>query len=95
MRELLRGESIAKKENVLLVGNAGTGQTHLATVLGLAACGQGKRVRCYPTTGLVTQGWEAREERAWPRRQKQWDRQELIPLDERDSVAFSKAGAEL
>ena len=95
VRERLRGEYIGKKENVLLVGNAGTGQTHLATVLGLAACSQGKRVRFYPTTGLVTQWLEAREERALQRLQKQWDRQELIPLDELGYVAFSKAGAEL
>ena len=36
VRELLRGEYIAQKENVLLVGNAGTGKTHLATALGQA-----------------------------------------------------------
>ena len=53
VRELLRGEYLTKKENVLLVGNAGTGKTHRATALGFAACSQGKRVRCYTTTGLV------------------------------------------
>ena len=95
VRERLRGESLGKKENVLLVGNAGTGQTHLATGLGWAACSLGKRVRFDTTTGLVTPWWEAREERAWPRRQKPLDRQELIPLDELGYVAFSKAGAEL
>jgi len=63
VRELLRGEYMAKKENVLLVGNAGTGKTHLATALGFAACSQGRRVRFYTTTGLVTQLLEAREER--------------------------------
>jgi DNA replication protein DnaC len=43
--ELMRGEYIDKKENVLLVGNSGTGKSHLATALGIAACAQGKRVR--------------------------------------------------
>jgi DNA replication protein DnaC len=81
VRELLRGEYIAKKENVLLVGNAGTGKTHLATALGFAACSQGKRVRFYTTTGLVTQLLEAREERTLQRLQKQLDRQDLILLD--------------
>jgi len=95
VRELLRGEYIAKKENVLLVGNAGTGKTHLSTALGFAACSQGKRVRFYTTTGLVTQLLEAREERAVQRLQKQLDRQDLILLDELGYVPFSKAGAEL
>jgi DNA replication protein DnaC len=95
MRELLRGEYIAKKENVLLVGNAGTGKTHLATALGFAACSQGKRVRFYTTTGLVTQLLEAREERTLQRLLKQLDRQDLILLDELGYVPFSKAGAEL
>jgi DNA replication protein DnaC len=95
VRELLRGEYITKKENVLLVGNAGTGKTHLATALGFAACSQGKRVRFYTTTGLVTQLLEAREERTLQRLLKQLDRQDLVLLDELGYVPFSKAGAEL
>jgi DNA replication protein DnaC len=80
---------------VLLVGNVGTGKTHLATALGFAACSQGKRVRFYTTTGLVTQLLEAREERTVQRLHKQLDRLDLILLDELGYVPFSKAGAEL
>jgi DNA replication protein DnaC len=54
VRELLRGEYLERKENVLLVGNPGTGKTHLATALGFAACTAGKRVRFTTTTALVT-----------------------------------------
>lgn len=53
VRELLRGEYIRKRENLRLVGNPGTGKTHLATTLGFAACSQGKRVRC-----MTPPGWE-------------------------------------
>jgi DNA replication protein DnaC len=95
VRELLRGEYLSKKENVLLVGNPGTGKTHLATALGYAACTQGKRVRFYTTTGLATQLLEAREERTLQRLHKQLDRLDLIQLDELGYVPFSKAGAEL
>ena len=34
--ELLRGEYIDRRENILLVGNSGTGKTHVATALGNA-----------------------------------------------------------
>ena len=95
VRELLRSEYLTKHENVLLVGNAGTGKTHLATALGFAACSQGKRVRCYTTTGLVTQLLEAREDRSVQRVLKQLERQDLLVLDELGYVPFSKAGAEL
>ena len=60
--ELLRGEYIDKRESVILVGNPGTGKTHLATVLGIAACQQGKRVRFWRVTELITQLMEVREE---------------------------------
>jgi len=95
VRELLRGEYTAKKENLLRVGNPGTGKTHLATAPGFAACSQGKRVRFFSTTGLVTQLLEQREDRTLQRLQKQLERQDLILLDELGYVPFSKAGAEL
>lgn len=41
VRELLRGDYIGKKGNVLLVGNPGTGKTHVASALGYAACTAG------------------------------------------------------
>jgi DNA replication protein DnaC len=96
VRELVgHGEYILKKENVLLVGNPGTGKTHLATALGFAACGQGKKVRFATTTALVTELLEARESRALSRLQKQLERLDLLVLDELGYVPFSKTGAEL
>ncbi len=96
VRELVaHGEYILKKENVLLVGNPGTGKTHLATALGFAACGQGKKVRFATTTALVTELLEARESRALARLQKQLERLDLLILDELGYVPFSKTGAEL
>jgi DNA replication protein DnaC len=95
VRELLRGEYIPKKENVLLVGNAGTGKTHLASALGFAACSQGKRVRFMTTTALVTQLLEQRENRTLQRLYRQLQRQDAVILDELGYVPFSKTGAEL
>ena len=95
VRELLRGEYIGKKENILLVGNPGTGKTHLALALGFAACSQGKRIKFTTTTALVTQMLEQRENRSLQRLYKQLQRQDALVLDELGYVPFSKTGAEL
>jgi DNA replication protein DnaC len=95
VRELLRGEYLDHRENVLLVGNSGTGKTHLATALAFAACHQGRRVRFFTATGLVTQLLERRDGRQLERFQQQLERLELIILDELGYVPFSKTGAEL
>jgi len=95
IRELLRGDYLQKRENVLLIGNSGTGKTHLATALGFAACAQGRKVRFTTVTGLVTELLEAREDHLLKRALKQMERQDLLILDELGYVPFSKAGAEL
>jgi DNA replication protein DnaC len=95
VRELMRGEYIDKRENVLLIGNSGTGKTHLACALAFAACAQGRRVRFYTITGLITELMESRDERRLQRMNKQLDRLQLLLLDELGYVPFSKTGAEL
>jgi len=95
VRELMRGEYLQKKENVLLIGNPGTGKTHLACALAFAACAQGHKVRFHTATALVTQLVESREERHLQRLHKQLQRFHLLVLDELGYVPFSKAGAEL
>jgi len=95
VRQLLRGEYLDRRENVLLIGNSGTGKTHLATALAFAACQQGRSVRFFTATGLVTQLLERRQDRELERLQRQLERLELLVLDELGYVPFSKAGAEL
>ena len=95
VRELMRGEYLTQRENVLLVGNPGTGKSHLACALGFAACSQGRRVRFFTTTGLVTALLEQRDQRTLQRFQKQLERHDLLILDELGYVPFTKPGAEL
>lgn len=93
--ELIRGGYLDRRENVLLVGGSGTGKTHLATALGIAACNQGKRVRFFRVTELITTLMEARDERQLLRLRAQLGKQDLLILDELGYVPASKAGAEL
>lgn len=95
IRELMSGAYIERRENLLLVGNSGTGKTHLATALGFAACMQGRRVRFLPVKGLVTQLMEMAEQRQLERTLRQLERQDLLILDELGYIPFSRTGAEL
>jgi DNA replication protein DnaC len=93
--ELARGEWLEHRYNCCLIGNAGTGKTHLATALGLAACRQGKRVRFFTAAGLVTQLEEAQQQHRLERFLGQLDRADLLICDELGYLSFSRTGAEL
>lgn len=93
--DLARGDYITKRENILFVGPSGTGKTHLATALGMAACAQGKKVRFWRVTELITTLREAEQDRQLLRLRHQLTRLDLLILDELGYVPASKAGAEL
>ena len=85
----------APGENVLALGNSGTGKTHLALALGLAACQQGYRVRFTTAAALVNELLEARDDKRLLRVQKQLAKQDLLIVDELGYVPLSKTSAEL
>lgn len=93
--ELARGEFIDRRENVLFVGNPGTGKSHLAIALSAAACAKGYRVRFHRVTELVTLLIEARDERALLGLRARLGKLDLLVLDELGYVPASKVGAEL
>jgi DNA replication protein DnaC len=93
--ELVKGDYLDKRENVLLVGPSGTGKSHLATALGMAACAQGRKVRFFRVTELITLLLEAKEERQLLRMRQQLAKLDLLILDELGYVPASKAGAEM
>jgi DNA replication protein DnaC len=93
--ELARCDYIPRKENVLALGNSGTGKTHIALGLGLAACQKGYDVRFVTAASLVHELIEARDEKQLLRYQKQLARFELLIVDELGFVPLSKSGAEL
>jgi DNA replication protein DnaC len=93
--ELVKGDYLDRRENLLLVGNSGTGKTHLATAVGIAACQQGHKVRFFRVTELITLLLEAREDKELTRFKRQLSRLNLLILDELGYVPATKAGAEL
>lgn len=95
LAELMKGEFIDRHEAVIFLGHPGTGKTHLATALGIAACHRGKRVRFCRVMELVTQLMEAREERTLMRMKSSLAKFDVLILDELGYVPASKLGAEL
>lgn len=95
VRELMTGEYLERRENILLVGNSGTGKTHLASALGFAACMQSRKVRFFTVKALVTHLLEMTEQRQLERTLRGLERQDLLILDEFGYVPFSKSAAEL
>jgi DNA replication protein DnaC len=93
--ELARGEWIEQHANVCLLGSPGTGKTHLAIALGLAACRQGKRVRFFTAAALVTKLEEAQKQYQLDRTLRQLERADLLICDELGYLSFSRVGAEL
>ena len=95
VNELARSEYIDRKDNVIAVGNSGTGKTHIALGLGLAACQKGLSVGFTTAAALVHELIEARDERRLLNMQKRLANLKLLIIDELGFVPLSKTGAEL
>ena len=93
--DLARGDYIGRRENVIALGNSGTGKTHVALGLGLAACQRGMSVGFTTAAALVHELLEARDEKRLLRLQKQLAGYKLLVIDELGFVPLSKSGAEL
>ena len=101
--ELARCEYIERPHNVIALGNSGTGKTHIALGLGLAACQRGLSVGFTTAAALVHELIEARDERRLEMNgdsyrlnlQRRLARLTLLIIDELGFVPLSKTGAEL
>ena len=93
--ELGRCEFILRRENIIALGNSGTGKTHVALALGLAACQKGFTVAFTTAASLVNQLTEARDERRLLKLQRDLQAVKLLIVDELGYVPLSAGGAEL
>jgi len=95
IRNLAEGGYLSRSEPVIFLGETGTGKTHMATGLAIAACRQRKRVRFTTAAQLVNELTEAKNKSELNRVTNRWMRYELIVIDEMAYVAMPEAAAEL
>ncbi len=94
IRELADGGYIQRAEPVVFIGDCGTGKTHLATGLCVAACRQKRRVRFTTAANLVNELVEASQHNGVRRVLARWMRYDVIALDEVGYVPLAEIGAE-
>ena len=95
IRSLAEGGYLERAEPIVLIGECGTGKTHLATGLCVAACRQKKRARFTTAAGLINELVEAQHDNQLRRALARWFRYELIAIDEVGYVPLADLGAEL
>lgn len=86
---------IRERRNVILIGNSGTGKTHLAIATGVLACEQNFRVSFRTAASLINEMVEARRDNRLSLLLRQFKKIDLLILDELGYVTFDLAGAEL
>ena len=94
IRALAEGGYIDRSEPVVLIGDCGTGKSHLATGLCLAACRQKRRVRFVTAAALVNELVEAKQNNQVRRMMARWQKYDLIAIDELGYVPLADVGAE-
>ncbi len=92
---LAEGSWISDRESVILIGDSGTGKTHLATALAIRACQQGRRVRFSTLAALANELQEAQSRKELARVVGRYARTELLVLDELGYLALPDGAAEL
>src|SRR3954463_3131154 len=92
---LAEGSWIDDRDSVILIGDSGTGKTHLATALAVCACQQGRRVRFTTLAALANELQEAESRRELARVVGRYARTELVVLDELGYLALPDGAAEL
>ena len=95
VQNLFRLEFIAQKNNVIFLGPAGLGKTHLATALGYAACLEGHSVLFADAIAVVNDLTAAQQAGHLKRAIKQYLRPQLLVLDEIGYLAIDQRGADL
>lgn len=95
IKQLASGSYLDTAHNLILVGGTGTGKTHLATALGIAAIHQGKRVRFYNAVDLVNQLEKEKQQGKTGLLARQLVLMDAVILDELGYLPFPESGGAL
>jgi len=95
IRKLAEGEYVTKAEPIVLIGDVGTGKTHLASGLCVAACRQKRRARFTTATALINELVEAAHANQLSRVLARWERIDVICIDEFGYVPLAETASEL
>ena len=93
--ELSKCEFVSKRENLVLIGNSGTGKSHLATAIASCGCAAGMSVRFWRASSLVSELVSAQEANKLSRYERLWDRLDLVVCDEVGYIPFNPKEAQL
>lgn len=86
---------IKNLENIILIGNPGSGKTHLAIALGIKACMENKTVLFISVPNLIIELKEAMSNSQIQRYKRKFEKYDLVILDELGYISFDKTGCEI
>lgn len=95
INELASCGFVSKRQNVVMIGNPGTGKTHLSIALGVKACMQGMNVKFYTAANLSNELIEAQDNHKLVRLEKQIAKADLLIIDELSYLTFNRHQSEL
>ncbi len=84
-----------QSQNVIMLGNSGTGKTHLATAIGIQGCEAGYTVLFKTAARLVNELKEAKNEKQLVKYARIFEKYDIVILDEMGYISFDVEGAEL
>ena len=93
--ELKNLDFVTHNQNVLMIGNSGSGKSHLAIAMGIKACERGYKVMFKTAAGLINELKEAKSQKQLLRFQKTWANVSVVIIDELGYLSFDLEGAEL
>lgn len=95
IHELASCDFVSKRQNIVMIGNPGTGKSHLSIAIGIKACMQGMNVKFYTAANLSNELIEAQEYKKLIKMEKQLSKTDLLIIDELSYLTFNRHQSEL